>query len=290
MAIRTIIVALTLEDDSRNIADRAVQLANSHGAQLIGMHVIEHPEYLKDFLTAGDEAHSLPKAVIDERAQKLQAFLSCADRPPVLKVKVGKPYVAIEAAVRSFEADLVVMGPGVAENLGERIFGSTSDRVVRCSASPVLIVRTPARALYRRIVVGFDFSVHAKAAAAFAPVLEPTAKCELIHAVEVPLTFEQAMRISGTSQKDIIDYRRSKAREALERFREMYTGNHTKNGPRLRIVYGSPAATLLALSGREADLVAVGTQGSHAIMRHLLGNVAQKILVGAKSDVLVTFA
>lgn len=54
MPIKTIVVALAATDDDQHIAERAVQLANQHQANLIGVHVL-------DSLPQQDE--SLPCAI-----------------------------------------------------------------------------------------------------------------------------------------------------------------------------------------------------------------------------------
>ncbi|MFA7680815.1 MAG: universal stress protein [Pigmentiphaga sp.] len=46
MPIKTIVVALALDDDSKRVAGRAVQLANQHQAQLVGVHVLENLPFL----------------------------------------------------------------------------------------------------------------------------------------------------------------------------------------------------------------------------------------------------
>src|SRR5690606_10049192 len=59
-------------------------------------------------------------------------------------------------------------------------------------------------------------------------------------------------------------------------------------GTRIRVLNGDAAAELLRASRqRGTELIAIGTQGAKAVLQHLLGSVARKVLAGAKCDVLV---
>lgn len=290
MAIKTILVALALEEDSRHIADRAVQLANSHDAQLIGLHVQESIDVDEGSFSPAVDPDAIATSITSENSARLQKLLNGATKPALLKVEVGKPHSAIEAMAASLQADLIVIGPGVAKNLRERVFGSTADRVVRCSPCPVLVVRNAVTGPYQRMLMGVDFSDHSRAVAAFAAILEPSARREFIHAVEVPLAFEQAMLKAGTPQKEIERYRHAKAETARRQILNDFAHDDLAISPRMKIVQGDPANALLALATDAADLVAIGTQGANAVAQLLLGSVAQKVLSGSKSDVLVMSA
>ncbi|MDX3893823.1 universal stress protein [Pusillimonas sp.] len=288
MPINTILVALALDDTSKRIADRAVQLADQHKAQLVGVHVVEKLHLHASDLPAPLDAQALAGMVEDRGARQLKSLLKKA-ATSIVHVESGKPHEVIERLARSHGADLIVIGPGVAKNLREKVFGSTADRVVRCATCPVLVVRKDSYAPYRRIAVGVDCSGPGRAAALWAARLSPMASRRLIHSVEIPLSFEQAMMEAGTSRNEIDQYLVAKARTAQEKMLVSY-GENGKLPPRtrIRIVHGDPALTLLEASRRTGtDLVALGAQGSNAVARHLLGSVARKVLVGAKCDVLV---
>lgn len=289
MAIRTILVALALDEDSRKVADRAVQLANDHDAQLVGVHVLESMHLHQPGLPPSVDPDALAASIRDERAARLGTFLEATKRPAVTEVATGKPYAEIGALAASHDADLIVIGPGGARNLRGKVFGSTADRIVRCAPCPVLVVRNPDAVSYRHIAVGVDFSDHARAAAAFASTLAPSALRVLIHVTEIPLAFEQAMLEAGTTQQEIERYRVASARAARRKILDMLDeSGRLPTSTRVRIVRGDPAAALVNVSRRgRSDLVAVGTQGANALARHLLGSVARKVLAGSKSDVLV---
>lgn len=289
MPVRTIVVAVSFEEDGRQIADRAVQLANEHDAQLVAVHVLENLHLHRAELPSSVDPDALAALIEDEAAERLRALFAASRRPVLAKVGTGKPHDVIGELAGAHHADLIVIGPGTARNLREKVFGSTADRVVRCAPCPVLVVRAPVTGPYRHIAVGVDFSDHARAAGAVASRLAPAASREFIHAIEIPLAFEQAMLKAGTSQQEIRRYRNARAATARRQLVGVLAGDGPLSGsPRVRIVQGAPAAALLNASRRRGtDLVALGTQGANAVAQHLLGSVARKLLAGSKCDVLV---
>lgn len=288
MPIKTILVAVAFEDDGKRVADRAVQLANQHKAQLVGVHVVENLPTHDPELPPSVDAVALARMIKDRSARQLQGLLAAAERPAMTLVASGRAHDVIESMAAAHHADLLVIGPGVARNLREKVFGSTADRLVGCASCPVLVVRAEADAPYKHIAVGVDFSNQSRAAALWASRISPLAALELIHGVEIPLTFEQAMIEAGTSMAEIEQYREAKAAAARERMLAAYGVNGKfPRSTRARIVHGNPALVLLDASRRRAiDLVALGTQGSNMVARHLLGSVARSVLSEAKCDVL----
>src|SRR5690606_18968442 len=98
----------------------------------------------------------------------------------------------------------------------ERLFGSTADRIVCSGPCPILVVKRETNKHYSSVVAAIDFSPMSFAAAQAAARLAPQAVLELVHALEIPLTFEQAMLKTGTPQLEIDRYRRAKVRAARE--------------------------------------------------------------------------
>lgn len=277
--MKTIVAALDLEDGSHAVLARAVQLAREHGARLVVAHVVEAPS------EAGLEAHLNRDAHAAISALLADAGPMSAD----VEIAFGAPHTVITALAGAQDADLVVIGPGKGHTLGEKILGSTADRIVRASPAPVLVVRNPPLALYRRVAVAVDFSPQSAAAATDARKLAPAARLELVHAFSIPLTFEQAMLRAGTSEAGMAEYRSAKAdsaRKDLSRFaRDVFGAAKVPT----RILAGEPGPALvrLARSG-DIDLLALGPNGRGVILQALLGSVTQRVLREAACDVLVS--
>lgn len=288
MPLETIVVALALEDDDQQIAKRAVQLANQHQAQLIAVHVTDSLPEQDTPLPPAIDAAALANMVCEQSAEQLRTLLAGADKPATIQVDTGKAHEVIQHIAHNCKADLLIIGPGAAVGLREKLFGSTADRLVRTAPCPVLVVRSEVKGPYARIAVGVDFTDYASAAVGWAERLAPDATRELIHAFKVPHSFEQAMLRSGTSSVDMEQYRQARVKAAQKQIRNAFVeqGGLPKN-TQLQVIYGDPGLALINISQQKAtDLVALGTQGANAVAQHVLGSVARKVLAGAASDVL----
>ena len=286
MSIKTIVAALALQYPGDQVALRAMQLTQQHGARLIVVHVIEDFSLADHNWPAATDKSAVIAALKDEAATQLSQMFAASSITPEIVIETGKSHDIINAVAQRESADLVVIGPGKPRNIREKIIGSTADRMVRSSDCPVLIVKRDASADYQRVFAAMDFSEISETAAEFAFRIAPTATIELVHAVEIPLTFEQAMLNVGTPTAEIEIYRKSKMRSAREQLLDVLSGlTDLPSAVRTRVVYGSAGAALIHLSKR-ADLIVVGTQGKSAVSRLLLGSVARKVIYAASCDVL----
>ncbi len=288
MPIKTIVVALALEDDNRQVAERAIQLANQHQAQLIGVHVIDSLPEQDIPLPSAIDANALTNTVREQSGEQLRTLLAAADKPAIIQVETGKPHELIQHIAQKCDADLLIIGPGAAVGMREKLFGSTADRLVRSAPCPVLVVRNEVSDPYARIAVGVDFTAYAYAAARWAERLAPDATRQLIHAFKVPHSFEQAMLKSGTSSVDMELYRQARVKAAQKQIRSAFVEQEElPKSTQLHVVYGDAGLTLIKISQQKpTDLVALGTQGANAVAQHVLGSVARKVLAGASTDVL----
>ncbi|MFC5387102.1 universal stress protein [Aquamicrobium segne] len=288
MTIKTIIAAIALEHGEHQVARRAIRLAADNGAKLVLAHAIESlPESDPD-LPSPVNQEAIANVLSAEAIASLKQMAESAAVQTKIEVECGKADQLIERLIRHHAADLLVIGPGKPQNLREKIFGSTADRVVRTGLCPIVIVKRAIDEPYRRVIAAIDFSPMSFAAAQTAVQIAPSAKLELIHALEIPLTFEQAMLKIGTSQAEIDQYRQAKAQAAYVELRSVRADLAMVG--KIRVVRGDPATALvrLARSGK-TDLVALGVQGKNAISKMVLGSVARRVLAGASCDVLLAW-
>lgn len=287
--MKTIVAALDMEAGSDAVLARAVQLATEQGARLVVVHVVEASSPVLTPLTSERhetdlEAHAVRQAQAAISALLAEGGSASAD----VEVGFGAPHAVVTDVAGRRGADLIVIGPGHYHSLGEKVLGSTADRIVRTASAPVLVVRNRSAAPYRRVAAAVDFSPQSAAAAKSARQLAPAARFELVHAFSIPLTFEQAMLRAGTSGADIRAYRSAKtasARKKLSRFVREVFGTTTIG---TQCLDGEPAPALLRLAGSGGiDLLALGPNGRGVILRTLLGSVTQRMLREAACDVLV---
>jgi len=287
VTIKTIIAAIALENGEQQVARRAIRLAADHGAKLVLAHAIESLSESDPDLPSPANEEAIAKVLSAEAIASLKQMGDSAEVQTEIEVECGKADQVIERLIRDHAADLLVIGPGKPQNLREKLFGSTADRVVRAGLCPIVIVKRAPAAPYRRVIAAIDFSPMSFAAAQSAAQIAPSATLEMIHALEIPLTFEQAMLKVGTSQAEIDQYRQAKAQAAYKELRSVRADLAVAG--KIRVVRGDPATALvrLARSGK-TDLVALGIQGKNAVSKMVLGSVARRVLGGASCDVLLT--
>lgn len=286
MAIQTIVAAIACENSDEQVVRRAIQLAVEHDARLILCHTIESlpaPDY--DLPSpAGNEA--IAGMLAADATAALERLAVPANVQAQIKVEFGKADQVIDRLVRDHAADLLVIGLGKPQNLRERLFGSTADRLVRSGPCPILVVKRKEGDPYRHVVAAIDFSPMSLAAAQAAAQIAPMAALELVHAFEIPMTFEQAMLKAGTPQVEIDRYRRAKAQAAGKELASVRSGLVVKG--EIRVVRGDAATALVKLARfGKTDLVALGAQGRNTVSEMILGSVARRVLAASSCDLLL---
>jgi nucleotide-binding universal stress UspA family protein len=287
-----ILAALDLDAGSDAVLALAAQLAAQHAAWLILLHVIETESLAQAAGVSGRVESDLRDQLKQHTVAKLETLLIDRGRTRRTDVRVefGSPHEVITRVADELSVDVIVIGPGRAEGrpLTERILGSTADRVIRTALAPVLVVKRESVVPYRQVAVAVDFSPQSASAARAARKLAPTATLELIHIVDFPLTFEQALLRAGTPQATIEKYhaaRIDKSRHDLAAFAREEMG-HDKAV--MRDLEGSPGPTLVRLSqGDRIELLALGPHGRGIVLQALLGSTTQRVLKEAACDVLV---
>src|SRR5690606_9808297 len=140
MSLERIVVALSLEDESTQIAQRAMQLSSQHQAELDAVHVLEGAPLSDQLSHPPRSLDALSGQMVVQRTKEVQALFNGASSSVV--VETGKPHAVIERLVRSYRPDLIVIGPSNAKTLREKVLGSSADRVIRSAPCPVLVVRS----------------------------------------------------------------------------------------------------------------------------------------------------
>ena len=182
--MRTLLVATDLSARSERALERALALAREAGAALVVVHVVDD-----DLPTALADAHAdAARGTLAERCDALAA----GQRPAAdagkgevtIEVLRGRPHTEIRAAATRHGAELIVVGEHRRDGWRDMFRGTTAERVVRTCGVPVLLVREPVTAPYRRVLAAVDFSVFARRAVECALRLLPDASYEMIDSAD----------------------------------------------------------------------------------------------------------
>jgi len=138
-----IIVAIDFSDSSKGVANRALDIASTNGAELILVHATE---YLSP-LSFGDEPMPSPNwLLVEEQLVKhaetsLEAFARTMKMDNVKRiVPIGAPSHEIVEIAKEQGADLIVVGTHGRRGL-QRLLGSTASGVLHHAPCDVLAVR-----------------------------------------------------------------------------------------------------------------------------------------------------
>jgi nucleotide-binding universal stress UspA family protein len=150
MSWKTILVPHDFSSSANHAAALARDEAKVHGAKLVLLHVIELPHQLAPDAVIVPETSGAPISVKDyalgraeEHLADIAARLAKDGVTATPSVVVGNPVTEIARAVDTHRIDLIVMGTHGRTGLQHLLAGSVSERVVRTSAVPVLVVRHP---------------------------------------------------------------------------------------------------------------------------------------------------
>jgi nucleotide-binding universal stress UspA family protein len=143
--MKTILVPTDFSEQAENALKVAAQLAKKFNAQIYLLHLIELPV---DMVNPVGETRSndLPEAIYFMKLAK-KRFDDLLSRPYLKDLKVqdiveiNKAFDGILEASEKHHCDFIVMGSQGASGLKEMFIGSNTEKVVRKSNIPVLVVK-----------------------------------------------------------------------------------------------------------------------------------------------------
>jgi nucleotide-binding universal stress UspA family protein len=278
---------------ARHAIDRAARLAHETGAALTLMHVLPGGalQELRQWLGTGHAAEQHLNDSVRQQLRHLAAELKATRHVTAQTVHtIGSVLDDILAEASNLDAALVVLGARGAGFMRRLVLGSTSERLLRRTTRPLLVVRQTPHERYRHVLVALDFSPWSARAVPLARLVAPHARLLLLNAYQVP--FEEKLRFAGVDAA-IIDHYRQKARaDATQRVHALAAASGLKPGDwEPCIVEGDASLRIVELEQeKDCDLVVLGKHGQSATEDLLLGSVSKHVLAEGSTDVLVSTA
>ena len=154
MEIRHILAPTDFSEHATQAVTTAFELAQTFGAKLTVLHVVEAPSYLVDSHASAHQGPLVLK-ILEEQAKReldhLRSQIPGTQVEIVRRVMVGVPYQRITETAATEPVDLIVMATHGRTGLRHLLLGSVAERVVRLAPCPVLTIRPPgARAVGSR--------------------------------------------------------------------------------------------------------------------------------------------
>lgn len=270
---------------------RAAVVARAHRARLTIAHVIEGFDGFGTVATEPDmtairqQVRVIGRESVDAAIERVKMDVPDVD----IRIEIGSPYARLIELTSEVNASLVVMRAHQRESIIEKIIGSTTDRVIRSAAAPVLVVRSPVTRDYQYVVIAVEMGAVSTAAIPFAAELFPSARLHLLHAVRVPPQFEAAMLRAGSDQAAIEGHRNAlvhKARTAMRGLSKKLPQRPLRSTT--QVVLGDPASALARASRSPGvDLLVLGPASPGMVRQALIGSVIRRVQQTVDCDVLI---
>ncbi|ABM62181.1 universal stress protein [Halorhodospira halophila] len=293
-----ILYATDLSERTEAAAQRSVELARRHSAELRAVHVIEadlEEETLRLLFReqgagAQQATRELEQAGEARMTEQLTAIAGDGAAPSwTVGCRWGRGASEIAAEARDWGADLVAIGAHGRRVVRDLFLGATAERLTHELSAPILVVKRPPRGAYQRVLVAVDGSPRSRRAVEMAARLAPDARLHLLSVHDTtPLE-----RIYGAGEGAA-----QELQAALQAGREQTAEELSRLVAELpmrdRIAHyearsGNPATVIDQVAGEaDIDLVAMGTRGLSRWQGALLGSVARRVAHESERDLLLT--
>jgi nucleotide-binding universal stress UspA family protein len=274
-----ILVPIDLGPNTDGVVEAAAQLTAACNTRLRLLYVIEEVPHFPAAL-------DLLKQAAEERLVKLHDSVVARGVPcePPMQV-VGKPFDAIVRSADSANAQLIVMGRGGRVQAGHPALGTTTSRVMRRSAKPVLLISPGATRPIRRILCPVDGSNASARGLRNAIQLASMLKARLtVFTVIAEVSVPHGMAHHPPFTRMAAEYEQME-REQFEQFIKGFDFRDVAWDKEIHL--GHPADEIIQLAGdAKYDLIVMGSTGRSGLPRILLGSTAETVARRAPCAVL----
>jgi len=276
---RCLLLATDLSARCDRALDRAAQLAQEWGDELVALNVLEPAGTCAQARAwaGGASDEELLHAARRQLARDLAAVNLAARMRIIRSGNVARTIVEAAAAE---QAKLVITGVARHETLGQLLLGSTVEDLARSLTTSLLVVRNRPRGAYRRLVVATDFSPSSRQALSQAAEHFPGRELILYHAHAAPM--------AGLADREPPPA--SALAVAQARLGGFVAASPLPPATRLRpVIERGVVESALSQYVRQNDieLVVIGSHGESGIMSLLLGSSANKLLHWLPCDILL---
>ena len=141
--MKTILVPIDFSTYSQNALKVAAKIAQRNGSEIHLLHMLELPSQMNDAVSSGVP---IPEIIlfIKKAQEKIEQILSqdfLKEISTVQHIKFENAFSGILSYIKENKTDLIVMGSHGISGIDEVLLGSNTEKVVRLSDVPVLVLK-----------------------------------------------------------------------------------------------------------------------------------------------------
>lgn len=262
--MKTILVPIDFSKYSENALKVAAKIAHKSGSEIHLLHMLEVPSQMNDAVSSGVP---IPEVMlfIEKAKEKLQETLQQEFLKGITTlhhIKFEGAFNGILSYIAETKTDLIVMGSQGISGIEEIVLGSTTEKIVRLSDVPVLVIKKETTEFKGdHFVFASDFSEEVKKPFQkmlnFAQIFE--AKLSLVM-ICTPNTF----KTTALSEKIINDF---VSAFSIENYSiTIYNDTNIENG-------------IINFSRKvQADLIGLSTHGRTGLAHFFTGSISEDLV------------
>lgn len=186
--------------------------------------------------------------------------------------------------------ELLIISAKGETSLADVVIGSTTERALRRSSGPVLVVQNPATQPYQKVLIPVDFTEDSQRALVLARELAPDAMLHIMHVIP-PLPQEHGLQGVITGE-NMAKYLAQTEQRAINAMGKLLTQCNIEPESVTTIIEDgyTPMAINKKAVGLGVDLIAMGKHGETALSDWLLGSTTHYVVNHNHCDLLVAKA
>ncbi|HET8753953.1 MAG TPA: universal stress protein, partial [Salinimicrobium sp.] len=274
--MKKILVPTDFSKEAENALKLAAQLARKADGEIFLLHMLELPMQLVDPVMA-NRSNDLPEALFFMKLAK-KRFSEILSQPFLQGIKVHEKvhfhqaFEGIIEASRECDCELIVMGSKGANGFKEMFIGSNTEKVVRTSEIPVLVIKNDHREFkVKDFVFATDFDLKNKS------VLEQVVKVTRFFGAKLHLVYiNTANNFLSSKEADLHMEEYMEGCELEDYALNVYNDSSVETG------------ILNYAKKIDAELIGIATHGRKGLSHFFNGSVSEDLVNHANMPV-VTF-
>ncbi len=274
--MKKIVVPVDFSKDSENALHTAAALANQYGAELYVLHMLEFSPVV---VSKAEDEHEMEDIFYLKLAEKkLNEFLDqdyLEGITIIPMIEHYRPLAEIGDIAKEHDADVIIMGShGTTKGVREVFVGSNTEKVVRNSIVPVLVIKgKPVLNGFKQVVFACDFSPEF-----VNPFNKAVNMCEMLNAT-LHIIYVNRPNVSFTSTKET--YAKMDAF-----FKAAESDRYSSEDVSIINDYSIEEGILNFATSIDADLISVPTHGRSGLAHFFNGSITEDIANHANLPVI----